>query len=117
VLGETAGDGVLRIEDRTPPVRVADGAAARALCAAIRGCGARPSSKLKTGRADLNIVEPRWQVPMAGYAPGDSRLDHTSRQHIDLGECARAIGVVRSALERLADELAHVPVPDRRAAA
>lgn len=54
---------------------------------------------------------------MAGYAPGDSRLDHTSRQHIDLGECARAIGVLRSALERLADELAHVPVPDRRAAA
>ncbi|MFI9720166.1 [LysW]-lysine hydrolase [Streptomyces sp. NPDC052396] len=105
-LGEAAGDAVLKIDDRTPPVRVDHrGPAVRALCAGIRARGARPVLKLKTGTADLNILEPAWQVPMAVYGPGDSSLDHTSREHIDLTEYATAIDVLRDALERLAGEL------------
>ncbi|QFZ21158.1 M20/M25/M40 family metallo-hydrolase [Saccharothrix syringae] len=105
-LAVAAGDGVLKIEDRTPATRVdTGGAVVRALCAGIRARGARPRLKLKTGTADLNIVEPRWRVPMAVYGPGDSSLDHTDREHIDLVEYATAIDVLRDALERLAAEL------------
>ncbi|MGW7007977.1 [LysW]-lysine hydrolase [Streptomyces sp. NPDC054933] len=105
-LADNAGDAALKIDDRTQPVRVdPSGAAVRALCAGIRARGARPKLKLKTGTADLNIVEPRWKVPMAVYGPGDSSLDHTDREHIDLVEYATAIDVLREALERLADEL------------
>ncbi|HYQ64636.1 M20/M25/M40 family metallo-hydrolase [Actinophytocola sp.] len=96
-------DGELVIDDRTPGVRVDHrGVAVRALCAGIRAQGARPTLKLKTGTADLNIVEPRWQVPMAVYGPGDSALDHTDDEHISLAEYTKAIEVLRDALNILA---------------
>jgi len=101
-----AEDAVLKIDDRTPAVRVDHrGSAVRALCAGIRARGARPRLKLKTGTADLNIVEPRWQVPMAVYGPGDSALDHTDHEHIDLTEYATAVDVLTDALNHLAGEL------------
>lgn len=81
----------------------------RSLCTAIRARGQRPTLKLKTGTADLNIVEPRWQVPAAVYGPGDSGLDHTDHEHIDLTEYAQAIEVLREALELLAAELTASP--------
>lgn len=65
----------------------------------------RPKLKLKTGTADLNIVAPRWAVPLAVYGPGDSGLDHTAREHIDLMEYARAIDVLREAVELVAADL------------
>ncbi|MFD8393980.1 M20/M25/M40 family metallo-hydrolase [Streptomyces sp. NPDC059680] len=105
-LADAAADGVLKIDDRTPPVRLdTRGAAVRALCSGIRAHDARPTLKLKTGTADLNIVEPHWKVPMAVYGPGDSSLDHTDRERIDLAEYAIAIDVLLHALERLAGEL------------
>ena len=95
--------GELVIDDRTPGVRVDHrGAAVRALCAGIRARGARPTLKLKTGTADLNIVEPAWNVPMAVYGPGDSTLDHTDEEHISLTEYGTAIEVLRDALDGLA---------------
>lgn len=109
-LADVTRDGVLKIDDRTPGVRVDHrSVVVRALCAGIRARGARPTLKLKTGTADLNIVEPRWQVPMAVYGPGDSALDHTDDEHIDLTEYAQAIGVLRDALNQLAGELRGSP--------
>jgi LysW-gamma-L-lysine carboxypeptidase len=105
-LGGVTRDGVLKIDDRTPGVRVDHrGAAVRALCAGIRARGARPTLKLKTGTADLNIVEPVWGVPMAVYGPGDSALDHTDDEHISFTEYTTAIDVLRDALNHLAGEL------------
>jgi LysW-gamma-L-lysine carboxypeptidase len=105
-LSGVTRDGVLKVDDRTPGVRVDHrSVVVRALCAGIRARGARPTLKLKTGTADLNIVEPRWQVPMAVYGPGDSALDHTDDEHIDLTEYARAVDVLRDALDLLAAEL------------
>jgi LysW-gamma-L-lysine carboxypeptidase len=102
-LRTASRDGELVVDDRTPGVRVDHrGTAVRALCAGIRAQGARPTLKLKTGTADLNIVEPRWQVPMAVYGPGDSALDHTDNEHISLTEYAKAIEVLRDALNILA---------------
>ncbi|EDY45335.1 M20/M25/M40 family metallo-hydrolase [Streptomyces sp. SPB074] len=106
-LTEAAGDARLWIDDRTPAVRVDHrGAVVRALCGGVRAQGGRPRLKLKTGTADLNIVEPAWGCPAAVYGPGDSALDHTDHEHIDLREYATAIEVLRHGLEALAAELA-----------
>jgi LysW-gamma-L-lysine carboxypeptidase len=99
-------DGVLKIDDRTPGVRVDHRSiVVRALCAGIRARGERPTLKLKTGTADLNIVEPRWQVPMAVYGPGDSALDHTDNEHISIREYTTAIAILSEALNTLAEHL------------
>jgi LysW-gamma-L-lysine carboxypeptidase len=106
LLAEAAVDATVEVEDRTPAVRVDPaGLAVRALCAGIRAAGGRPRLKLKSGTADLNIVAPVWQVPMAVYGPGDSALDHTDTEHIDLAEYATAIEVLQTAVERMAAQL------------
>jgi [amino group carrier protein]-lysine/ornithine hydrolase len=101
--GQHADGGELTICDRTPGIRVSPGnAAVRALCAGIRDQGGQPRLKLKSGTADLNVVGKYWDIPMAVYGPGDSSLDHTDHEHIDLREYATAISVLTSAVETLA---------------
>lgn len=78
----------------------------RALSSAIRSEGARPRPKLKTGTADLNVVAPVWRCPIAAYGPGDSALDHTPHERLDLDEYLASIRVLRRAIPALASELA-----------
>ena len=69
---------------------------------AIRAGGGDPRFVVKTGTADLNVVGQAWPgVPMAAYGPGDSALDHTPDEHLNLAEYESAIGV----LERTITEL------------
>ena len=49
----------------------------------------------------MNIVGPHWNCPILAYGPGDSSLDHTPDEHIDLDEYLRAIDVLTAVLERL----------------
>lgn len=74
----------------------------RALLRAVRTEGGRPRFKLKTGTSDMNVVGAVWDCPMVAYGPGDSALDHTPEEHIDLGEYRRSIDVLARALETLA---------------
>jgi LysW-gamma-L-lysine carboxypeptidase len=102
-LRENTDGGELTIGDRTPGIRIDPGTAAvRALCSAIRGQGGQPRLKLKSGTADLNVVGKYWDIPMAVYGPGDSSLDHTDHEHIDLREYARSIDVLTGAVQTLA---------------
>ncbi len=80
-------------------------AAARALSAAIRVQGGRPSPLLKTGTSDMNVVGPAWGCPIAAYGPGDSALDHTPEEHVLVDEYLRACRVVAGAVEGLGREL------------
>ena len=73
----------------------------RAFLGAIRRLGARPGLVYKSGTADLNIVAPVWGCPAVAYGPGDSALDHTPHEHLDLDEYERAVRVLRAVLERL----------------
>ena len=73
----------------------------RAFRTAIRAQGGKPRLKLKTGTSDMNVVAPRWDVPMLAYGPGDSALDHTPHEHLSLEEYGRAIQVLKGALEHL----------------
>jgi LysW-gamma-L-lysine carboxypeptidase len=57
---------------------------------------------VKTGTADMNVVAPHWpQTPIVAYGPGDSSLDHTPHEHIDLTEYLRAIEVLTATLQIL----------------
>lgn len=82
-----------RAEKNTPPVR--------ALLRAIRAEGGRPRFKLKTGTSDMNVVGPAWGCPIVAYGPGDSALDHTPDEHIEIEEFRRGIDVLARALETL----------------
>jgi LysW-gamma-L-lysine carboxypeptidase len=67
----------------------------------IRQAGGRPRFKLKTGTADMNIVGPAWGCPIVAYGPGDSSLDHTPGEHIEIVEFRKAVDVLVNALEIL----------------
>ncbi|GAB4545207.1 MAG: [LysW]-lysine hydrolase [Anaerolineales bacterium] len=73
----------------------------RACLSGIRSQGGEPRFVYKTGTADLNIVAPAWKCPVVVYGPGDSALDHTPNEHIDLGEYQKAVDVLSAALEKL----------------
>jgi LysW-gamma-L-lysine carboxypeptidase len=77
----------------TPPVR--------ALLRAIRRQGGQPRFKLKTGTSDMNVVGTAWSCPVVAYGPGDSALDHTPDEHIEITEFLKAIDVLAHALELL----------------
>jgi LysW-gamma-L-lysine carboxypeptidase len=76
-------------------------AVALALSAAIRSEGHRPHPKVKTGTSDMNVVAPIWNCPIAAYGPGDSALDHTPDERLDLAEYAAAIRILTRAIETL----------------
>jgi LysW-gamma-L-lysine carboxypeptidase len=71
------------------------------LLRSIRAQEGTPRFKVKTGTSDMNVVGPVWGCPMVAYGPGDSRLDHTPNEHIEIEEYLRAIRVLTGALEEL----------------
>ena len=77
----------------------------RSFLAAIRGVDPtiRPGFVVKTGTSDMNVVGPAWHCPILAYGPGDSALDHTPREHLELHEYARAIDVLETTLRLLPD--------------
>lgn len=53
---------------------------------------------LKTGTSDMNVVAPIWKCPIVAYGPGDSSLDHTPNEHLELDEYWRAVNVLEQTL-------------------
>jgi len=76
----------------------------RALCAGIRKQGSRPTLLRKLGTSDLNLASPAWGCPAAAYGPGDSHLDHTDGENVDVGELRRSIEVLREVFSFLTVE-------------
>ncbi|HET6403654.1 MAG TPA: M20/M25/M40 family metallo-hydrolase [Candidatus Thermoplasmatota archaeon] len=73
----------------------------RAFIAAIREEGLTPRYVKKTGTSDANLLVPAWNVPCVAYGPGDSSLDHTPQESIDLDEFETSIRVLERALATL----------------
>jgi LysW-gamma-L-lysine carboxypeptidase len=88
-----SNDPPIQSEKNTPLVR--------ALLRSIRAGGGKPRFKLKTGTSDMNVVGPAWDCPIVAYGPGDSSLDHTPQEFIEIGEYLRAIEVLARVLETL----------------
>jgi LysW-gamma-L-lysine carboxypeptidase len=61
---------------------------------------------LKTGTSDMNVVAPVWQCPIVAYGPGDSALDHTPNEHLELDEYWKAVNVLEQALKAFAGQSA-----------
>lgn len=67
----------------------------------IRAEGGTPQFTLKLGTSDMNVVGPVWGCPIVAYGPGDSSLDHTPEERIDLDEYLKAIRVLAEVLVSL----------------
>ena len=78
-----------------------DSALSRVMRGAIRAEGGQPAFVHKTGTSDMNIVGRIWHCPILAYGAGDSALDHTPDEHIDLDEYSRAVRVLTRALSSL----------------
>lgn len=70
----------------------------RLLARAIAKQGGRAGFQRKTGTADLNIVAPAWGCPALAYGPGDSALDHTPDEYIEVEEYVNGVGVLSALL-------------------
>lgn len=64
----------------------------------IRAEGGEPSFTLKLGTSDMNVVGPVWGCPIVAYGPGDSSLDHTPEERIELDEYLKAVRVLSEVL-------------------
>jgi len=73
----------------------------RAFLMAIRAQGERPRFVVKTGTSDMNVVGPVWNCPIVAYGPGDSSLDHTPGERINLNDYLRAIEVLKAMLAQV----------------
>ncbi|UCH88346.1 MAG: [LysW]-lysine hydrolase [Thermoplasmata archaeon] len=103
-LNALVNDGTLNIYHTDPPVLVdKNNPLVRSLLKAIRSNNGIPKFKKKTGTSDMNILAQDWSVPIISYGPGDSSLDHTPEEHIDLEEYQRAIKVLADAVDALVE--------------
>ena len=97
-----AGDAGLQFRGREVAYRAPRSTPlARAFIKAIRVLGGRAAFKVKSGTSDMNVVGPVWGCPILAYGPGDSTLDHTPHERIDLDEYHRAIAVLAQVLTDL----------------
>jgi len=77
----------------------------RAFLKGIREQGGQPKFVAKSGTSDMNVVGPGWSVPILAYGPGDSALDHTPAERINLAEYWQAIEVLVSALNAMQETI------------
>jgi len=98
-MRDLAGDASLNFRGREVAYRASKSTPlARAFIKAIDTEGGSAQFKVKSGTSDMNVVGPVWNCPILAYGPGDSSLDHTPNEHIDLEEYHRAIAVLARVL-------------------
>lgn len=104
-IGNYGGPAEIDISQVVPPVRASKkNTLVSAFLGGIREQGGKPQFKLKTGTADMNIFAANWDIPIIAYGPGDSSMDHTPDEHLDLQEYHKARKVLRSALGKLEEK-------------
>jgi LysW-gamma-L-lysine carboxypeptidase len=57
----------------------------------------------KTGTGDMNILGRAISIPIVTYGPGDSHLDHTKDEHIDIREYLQGIEVYKETILKLSE--------------
>jgi len=92
----------VEVEDLCEPYEAdRDSVLVRGLAWAIRNVRGRPATLLrKTGTGDMNLLGNALHVPMVSYGPGNSKLDHTGDEHIDLDEYLDSIKILQEGLVR-----------------
>ncbi len=57
----------------------------------------------KTGTGDMNILGRTIAIPIVTYGPGDSHLDHTKDEHVDIFEYLTSIEVYKETILKLCE--------------
>jgi LysW-gamma-L-lysine carboxypeptidase len=93
------------IWDQNEPFEVAKNSVlVRALSRAIRKVQNKPATLLrKTGTGDMNILGRAMNIPIVTYGPGDSHLDHTKDEHVDISEYLASIRVYEETILKLSE--------------
>jgi len=85
----------VKVNKRNPLVSIFIGA--------IRAVGGEPKFKLKMGTSDMNILQ-KYMTPILTYGPGDSNLDHTPDEHINLEEYKKSVNILKNVLEKIQEK-------------
>lgn len=94
--------GRLSWEEATEPVIVnRKNDVVRSFLKAIRDSGGDPGFSVKTGTSDMNVFGEFWNCPMITYGPGDSNLDHSPDEHIEIDEFLKSIDILKKVIEDL----------------
>lgn len=102
VEGLKDATGEVRFWGADPPYRASKNTPlVRAFLQAIREQGIEPTFKVKSGTSDMNVVGQAWNCPIVAYGPGESALDHTPNEHLDLAEYQQAIAILSRVLRLL----------------
>lgn len=103
-LRARAGSAKLDLPEWSPAwVGDKNAALTRAFVAAIREEGLTPRYVKKTGTSDANLLAPAWRAPCVAYGPGESALDHTPQERLDLDELRASVRVLERALRAIMD--------------
>ena len=74
------------------------------LSSSVRKVLNKPATLLhKTGTGDMNILGKAMNLPIVTYGPGDSHLDHTLDEHIDVNEYLNPIKVYKETILKLSE--------------
>ncbi|MGA2664332.1 MAG: M20/M25/M40 family metallo-hydrolase [Nitrososphaerales archaeon] len=65
----------------------------------LRSLATRPVLTHKTGTGDMNTLAQRMGIPCVTYGPGDSKLEHTEGEYVEVADYLRAIRVLRGVIE------------------
>ncbi len=93
------------IEDTVEPFEVNKASPlVHALSASVRKVLNKPATLLrKTGTGDMNILGKAMNLPIVTYGPGESHLDHTTDEHIDISEYLDSIQVYKETILKLSE--------------
>ncbi len=95
------------VEDETCPPYIADKKSklVTVLQESIKKITGEPAHLItKTGTGDMNIFGNTYNIPTVTYGPGDSRLDHTDKEYIELEEYLTAINILEDCLKTLLEK-------------
>ena len=55
----------------------------------------------KTGTGDMNLFGSKIKIPVITYGPGNSHIDHTPHERIDIDEFLSSIQIIYDGIKRL----------------
>ena len=93
----------VEVEDSCEPYEAdRDSTLIRGLAWAVRNIRGKPATLLrKTGTGDMNLLGATLHVPTVTYGPGDSKLDHTEDECIELNDYLDSIRILQKGLMRV----------------
>jgi LysW-gamma-L-lysine carboxypeptidase len=67
----------------------------------IKTLSSRPILTHKTGTGDMNTMAQRMGIPCVTYGPGDSKLEHTDNEFVEVADYMDSIRVLKGVFEEL----------------